>query len=100
MLDKSLANHVANNIRRIEANAEFEDLAAMTDGLTNPHTPLVNVLTGKPGGRHSQQDRGLIGPLREGWHQRRVILASEIWPVLEGTRGRCYDQSQSLLFTT
>ena len=50
MLDKSFAKHVANNRTRIEANAEFEGLSAMTDGFTNQRTPLVDVLTGKPKG--------------------------------------------------
>ena len=34
----------------IEADAEYEGLPVMTGGLTNRHTPLVNVITGKPEG--------------------------------------------------
>ena len=93
MLDKSFAKHVvaANNIKRIDANAELEGLAAMTGGLTNLHTPLVNALTSKPEGVTLNKIVGCSDHCAAGGANGALFLVNEIWPVLEETWERCCD---------
>jgi hypothetical protein len=100
LLDESFAKHVADNNKRIEANAEFEGLSAMTDGLTNLHTPLVNVLTGTPEGVILNKIVDCSDHCATGGTKDALFLVNEIWPVLEDTWPRCYDQSQGLFSTT
>ena len=80
MLDESFAKHVANNKTRIGANAEFESLSAMTDGLTNQHTPLVNVLIGKPEGAILNKIVGRSDHCATGGTKVALFLVDEIWP--------------------
>ena len=91
MLDKSFSKHVANNNRRIDANAEFEGLVAMTDGLTNLHTPLASVLTGKPQGAILKNIVDCSDHCATNRAKAVLFLVNEIWPVLEVTWKRCYD---------
>ena len=91
--------YTANNKTRIEANAEFEGLPAMADGLTNQHTPLANVLIGKPGGAILSKIVDCSGHCATGGTKDALFPVNEIWSVMEETWGRCYDQNPSLIFT-
>ena len=84
-------------------NAEFEGLSVMTSGLTNQHTPLVNVLTGKPEGFILGKivvcsGHCMTGGNKAGGNKDALFTVNEILPVLQVNWSRCYDQS--VLFTT